>query len=188
MKLNKRIKEIREHIRKDEIEYDEEGRAVVKINITDAESLLSVYNDHGKEVISAETAHFINNVTKPLSPREDIHLKISCENYTEDKEQEYKDAIKNYYINEFAHRDIQLHRHLMISCVLFVVSILCFSFLYLMSRVNTPDVLYMLFDVISWVFAWEAIDQFFLQRYFLKVKQHKGLQIIYARISFRKLK
>ena len=53
---------------------------------------------------------------------------------------------------------------------------------------NTPDVLYLLFDVFSWVFAWEAVDQFFLQRYFLKVKQHKQIQLIYAKITFKALR
>ena len=57
-------------------ELDEDGRVVVRINITDAEELLSVYNDHGKQIISHSTAQFINNVTKPIPNKQDIHLKI----------------------------------------------------------------------------------------------------------------
>ena len=87
--LTKRMREIKERIDKEEYELDEDGRVVVRINITDAEELLSVYNDHGRQIISHDTAQFINNVTKPIPNKQDIHLKISCDSYTKDKEESY---------------------------------------------------------------------------------------------------
>ena len=120
--LTKRMREIREKINKEEYELDEDGRVVVRINITDADELLSVYNDHGRQIISHDTAQFINNVTKPIPNRQDIHLKISCDSYTKDKEDEYKNAITNYYVNEFAHWDINLRTTLVIALILLGVS------------------------------------------------------------------
>lgn len=186
--MNKRIKEVREKIANDEFDYDEEGRAIVKINITDAESLLSVYNDDGMEIISEETANFINNITKPIPYRKDIQLQISCDEYTQDKEKVYKNAITNYYINEFAHRDYMLKARLQVSIVLFILSLACFTLLYFMGKWNVPDILYLLFEVVSWVFAWETVDQLILQRYFIKAEQYKELQIIFAKITFKTLK
>lgn len=188
MKQNKKMKSVREKIKKQDFEIDEDGRTVVNINVKDADSLLSDYNDHGKEIISAEMATFIDNVTKPISVKKEIHLKIACENYSKEKEFEYKGAITNYYINEFAHRDTKLKNNLMISIIMSVIAVLCFTILYFMSVWNAPEILYLLFDVVSWVFAWEAVDQFFLERYFLKFKQYKEMQIIFAKITFRKLK
>ena len=66
MKLREKIKKVKNKLKEDEIEEDSDGRAIVRINITDADSLLSVYNDDGKEIISSETATFIDNVTKPF--------------------------------------------------------------------------------------------------------------------------
>lgn len=188
MSIDKRLKSVRERLKAEKFDEDGDGRAIVKINITDADSLLSVYNDDGQEIISSETATFINNVTKPIPARQDIHLQISCDEYTKEKEQVYKNAITNYYLNEFAHNDFILKKNLILSCILFVVATICFTILYLMSVFNAPEILYLLFDVVSWVFMWEAVDQFFLQRHFLKTKQYKELQIIFAKITFKALK
>lgn len=186
--MNNRIKEVRERIKQDDFDYDSEGRAVVKINITDADSLLSVYNDDGMEIISEETARFIDNLTKPISPKKDIQLQISCDEYTADKEKVYKSAITNYYVNEFAHKDEMLMDRLRVSGVLALVSLICFALLFFMYQFNVPDIACVLVEVVSWVFAWETVDQFFLQRYFIKKKQYKELQIIYAKITFKRLK
>ena len=184
--LTKRMREIKERIYKDEYELDDEGRVVVRINITDADELLSVYNDHGRQIISHETAQFINNVTKPIPNRQDIHLKISCDSYTKDKEEEYKNAITNYYVNEFAHWDINLRTTLVIALILLGVSVFSFFVLHFLGACIHP-VMYTMLEIACWVFAWEAVDQMFIQRHFLKVKQHRDLQIIYAKISFKRL-
>lgn len=188
MKLREKIKKVKNKLKEDEIEEDSDGRAIVRINITDADSLLSVYNDDGKEIISSETATFIDNVTKPIQYKKEIHLKISCDEYTKEKEHVYKNAITNYYINEFAHVEMKLKNNLIISSILFFIAVVCFSLLYFMGKWNAPDIIYLLFDVLSWVFAWEAFDQFFLQRHFQRVKQYKAMQIIFAKITFKKLK
>lgn len=186
--MNKRIKSVRERIANDDFAYDDEGRAIVKINITDADSLLSVYNDDGMEIISEETAEFIDNLTKPIPPRTDIQLQISCDKYTKDKETVYKNAITNYYVNEFAAQDEKLRDRVRVSAILSIVSLCCFAVLFFMYHFNLPDIVCVVVEVISWVFAWETVDQFFLQRYFIKKKQYKKLQIIYAKVTFKKLK
>ena len=188
MDYKKREKSVRARIKEEEFETDEEGRVVVRINITDGDYLLSVYNDDGMKIISAETAKFIDDVTKPIPAKQDIHLKISCDDYTTDKEQEYKNAITNYYTNEFAYWDIKLKHNLQLALVLFLVSCVCFTLLYFMSTWHTHEILYLLFEVASWVFAWEAVDIFFLQRFQMNYNKHKAMQIIYARISFIRLK
>lgn len=185
--LTKRMRAIKERIDKEEYELDEEGRVVVRINITDAEELLSVYNDHGRQIISHSTAQFINNVSKPIPNKQDIHLKISCDSYTKDKEEIYKSAITNYYVNEFAHWSVNLRTTLIIALILLGISIIGFTMLHFVGEWLHP-VLYTIFEIASWVFAWEAVDQMFIQRHFLKVRQHRDLQIIYAKISFRRLK
>jgi hypothetical protein len=187
MKLNKRTKIVRDRIKKDEFETDEEGRAIVRINITDADNLLSVYNDDGMQIISEDTAEFINNITKPIPHKQDIHLRISCVEYTKDKEQQYRDAITNYYVNEFAHRDVKLRRNMINSIWLLCVGVVLFTLLYGLAKWEVPDIIYLLCEVVCWVFVWEAVDTLWLRRHEIKLVQYKELQIIFAKISFRKL-
>lgn len=187
MNTKKRFKDVRAKIKSDVFDLDENGNPLVKINITDADSLLSVYNDDGLEIISNDTAKFIENMTKPIPRKQEIHLQISCEQYTADKEQKYKSAITNYYINEFAHRDMKLRHNTIISCVLLLSAIVSFMLYYFLGSIVTPRIILDLLEIFAWVLAWEAVDQFFLQRYLIKFDQLKALQIIYAKISFRKL-
>lgn len=185
--MNNSIKLIREKINNHSLKKDEDGNVIVKINITDRENFLSSYNENGKEIISADTAGFIDNITKPIHYKQNIHLEISCDDYSQKDEGCFKNAITNYYINEFAHNDLKLKNNLRISIILAIISLCCFSLLYFFSVWNIPNLLYLLFEVFSWVFAWEMVDQFFLQRHFIKVKQYKYLQLIFAKISFKKL-
>jgi len=187
MKLNKRISAVRDRIKKDEFETDEDGKVVVRINITDADNLLSVYNDDGMQIISEDTAEFINNITKPIPHKKDIHLKISCVEYTKDKEQQYKDAITNYYVNEFAHRDVKLKRNMINSMWLLLIGVVMFSLLFALGKWDVPDVIYLLSEVVCWVFVWEAVDSLWIRRHEIKLIQYKELQIIFAKISFTKL-
>ena len=159
----------------------------MKINITDAESLLSVYNDDGMQIISEDTAEFINNITKPIPHKQDIQLKISCENFTKDKEELYKSAITNYYVNEFAHGDMKLKHNMINSIWLLGVGAVMFTLLYLMGIWNVPEVLYILCVVACWVLVWEAVDVLWIRQHEVKLIQYKRLQIIFAKITFYKL-
>lgn len=188
MDIRKRTKAIRERIKKDEFDVDEDGRTLVKINITDADNLLSVYNDDGMQIISEETANFINNITKPIPYKNEIHLQISCDKFTKDKEKQYKDAITNYYVNEFAHRDVKLKRNMTNSIWLLSIGIVLFVLLYFMEMWNAPNILYLLCEVVSWVFVWEAVDLLWIRSHEIKLIQYKELQIIFAKITFNKLK
>ena len=188
MSLRNRTKKVRDRIKNDQFDVDEDGRTIVKINITDADNLLSVYNDDGLQIISEDTAEFINNITKPIPYKKDIQLKISCKNYTKDKEQLYKDAITNYYVNEFAHRDTKLKRNMINSVWLLCVGVVMFTLLYFMGTWNVPDVLYLLVEVACWVFVWEAVDILWIRQHEIKLIQYKELQIIFAKITFNEYK
>ena len=72
--LRNRIKRVRKRINSDPWEYDKKGRAIVEINVSDADSLMSVYDSDGKEVLSNETANFIDNAIKGIPPKKELHL------------------------------------------------------------------------------------------------------------------
>ena len=99
-------KSIREKVKKLERANDEKDTVIVHLNIADSDMILSDYNAEGKEIISSDMATFIDNVTKPIKPRQKIHLKINCKNHSEQNENKFRNAIRNYYINEFAEIDI----------------------------------------------------------------------------------
>ena len=71
--LRNRIKRVRKRINSDPWEYDKNGRAIVEINVYDAEALMSNFDSEGKEVLSKESAEFIDNAIKGIPRKKDIH-------------------------------------------------------------------------------------------------------------------
>ncbi len=185
--LRNRIKRVRKRINNDPWEYDKNGRAIVEINVYDAEALMSNFDSEGKEVLSKESAEFIDNAIKGLPRKKDIHLYVACQDYNKKKEQEYRNAIVNYYVNEFADKDIKLRSNWFWSTILLLISFAGFALMHLL---HLDEVLYTisyLLDIGFWVLAWEAVDIMVLQQRELRDEQKKDLKIIFSTITFNKL-
>ena len=182
----KGIKEIREKIQKMERANDDKDTVIVHLNISDSEVVLSDYNAEGKEIISSDMATFIDNVTKPIKPKQKVHLKINCKNHSEQNENKFRNAIRNYYINEFAEIDRKLKSNLLMSLIMLCAGLLGFTLHWLLGMINTPFIISTFVEVASWVFIWEFVDLLCLQRYFIRYKLIKKINIIYAKISFNK--
>lgn len=185
--LRNRIKRVRKRINNDPWEYDKNGRAIVEINVYDAEALMSNFDSEGKEVLSKESAEFIDNAIKGLPRKKDIHLYVACEDYNKKKEQEYRNAIVNYYVNEFADKDIKLRSNWFWAIVLLLISFAGFALLHLLHLDEILYTLSYLLDIGFWVLAWEAVDIMVLQQRELRDEQKKDLKIIFSTITFNKL-
>ena len=182
--LQKRFKKIRQTVKDDKFDLDDEGREIVDITISDSENLLSIYNPDGKKIISTEMANVIDNSTKSTSINKDIHLRFSCNSNSSEKEDIYKQAIKNYYLNEFADKERRLHNNFLITIFVFVMAVLFLALFFILEKVNCPWYLNYFIEIVAWVFAWETVDLIFFQRQLIRYEQRKDLQIIYAHITF----
>ncbi|MBE5758223.1 MAG: hypothetical protein E7345_04835 [Clostridiales bacterium] len=176
-KTKEKIKRLNEH-------NEERDTVIVHLTIKDESSVLSDFTAEGREIISNEMASFIDNVVKPIKPKQNIHLKIKCNKVNSEKEAVYKNAIKNYYINEFAEIDKKLKTNLIMSMIMLIAGLVGFGLLYILSAINTPFLILELLEVASWVFLWEMVDLLCLQRRFIKYKQLKKLKIIFAKVTF----
>ena len=183
-----KVKTVREKIAKDVFDEDSKGRSVIKVNVADDDSILAKYNDDGREIISEDMAEFVNNLVKSVPHNKDIVLDVKCHNYTKEKEKRYKNAIVNYYMNEFADKDAKIKNNSVISLLLFIIGVVGFIGLYLLRLVDAYWLLQDIVEVTSWVFLWETVDVFFLNRGILKWKQKRYLKIIFADIRIGELK
>lgn len=188
LSIKQRYKFVKDRIKKDTYELDEEGREIIDISITDPDSLLSVYNPDGKPVIDNNMAEVIDNAIKSTSFKKDIHLKIACEKYTKDKEPTYKDAITNYYINEFADKEQKIHNNTLITLTLLILAIISFAVLLIIQEFNLPWIIREFANIVAWVFSWEVIDMIFFQRQIIKFEQRQDIKKIFAKITFTTLK
>lgn len=165
-------------------EYDEEGKALIKINVNDDTNFLSTFSLGSEPVINNDVADFLNYNTLALKPREQIHLVIESDVIDENEQTQYKTGIKRYYESYYEHNRLELNRNAITALIMLMVSIVVFTIMVIVSQYNIGAVWLEIIDVIGWVFAWEAVDVFFLQRHLLRVEKYRCLALIGATIEF----
>lgn len=186
-KESTRLKRIKSEVEKIQNFGDEKDTMSINIAVNNAESFLSEYNIGGKEIISHETAKFIDNVTEPVKPRHKLHINIFCENYSNKKEDTYKRAIDNYFINKFAGLDSDFKHTILLSLIMLFAGILSFVFLHFCVKFEFPYILNILVEIIGWVLVWEFVELIFFRAQKILRERNKTFKILTAKITFHKL-
>lgn len=179
----RRIKKLSRRLEKFEpYEIDEEGNRLIRLHVHDDDYFLSPMSVEGVPCINDETAYLLNFYLKNMSVDSDekLHFLIKGHHLTEDDKALYKKAIKNYYKEEFIDVQDQLKRNSIntISMLAIGIGVLLVKFL-IGQRIIAEAI-----DICAWVFMWEAVDQFFLRRPELRIKQIQNLKVLEAKIDF----
>ncbi len=183
-----RIKKIRE-LSKDvtnenSVAVDDEGLCLVKIKVTDDSNFLSPFSDNDDPVISEETAGFLVHSVKHLKTANKLHIVFSGNEITEDEQPVYKKAIENYFHKELVENRRDIHSNTVRSVILSLLGVLLFSIAIIMETLGVKHLWLNVMDVVAWVFVWEAVDLFFLERTGLRIKQLINLKMLTAKITF----
>ena len=182
----KKVKELSRSLSEEiEPETDEKGRTVVRLRVTDDDNFLSPFSVEGKPVIAGETAEFLNHSLLQLKTSSAVHFVVSSNVITDEEQQVYEKAIKNYYREEFAERAREIRKNTLASLVMILVGALVFAIAILLESMDLKPLFLNILDVIAWVFVWEAADLFFLQRPVLRKEQLRNLKIAVAEFTFQ---
>lgn len=185
MTNRERYKYVKEKLKNDPFELDEDGREIIDITISNHENILSPYSPDNKEIIDSSIADIINNSIKGTNYKKDVHLRITCNKYPPEKENLYKNAIINYYVNEFSDKERKLKNNLTIALITFILTIIGFIALVIVNNLDLYWAIIEFVDIVAWVFGWETVDLIFFQRQLIKNEQRIDLKIIFATITFQ---
>ncbi len=156
---------------------------IIETVISDENSILSPFS--GKEpTISGEFADYLETSLPHASKTETISLAFQCETITPDEEKTYERAIKNYYARELEKTNLDLKRNGVGSLVMLILGALFLSLVITMTTLELSEVLTGIFDILAWVFVWEAMDLFFFRRREISEKRKKCQAILSAKITF----
>ncbi len=100
------------------------------------------------------------------------------------EEKLYIDGLKEYYVRHYEHNRGQLKRNLLFSVIMAVIGIFGIAAALAISFYGKIPVLAEAVDIFAWVFLWEAVDLFFLQRSLLRVERNRCLRFFEAKILF----
>lgn len=169
----------------DNDERDKNNRRIIHLNVTDDGNFLSPLSVKGNPLISGETAEFLNLNIKHNLKDSGVKLIISSNAIDETEKEIYKTAIKNYYRVEYKTIWKELRRNLFCSIIMLLFSACIFALaIILENTTNASAVILNMIDVFAWVFTWEAVDIFFLQRPKLHKEQQRNTAAIDAEIVF----
>lgn len=167
----------------DEVERDEEGRAIVEMTVLRDEDFLSDFSA-GKPVVSGEVAEFVEESAMAFRPKEPICLKIYSDCIDEEEEKVYSNALKEYYVRRYTENRRSMRRNRLAAAIMLLIGVVALAVVLTLSLLKRVEILVEVLDIFAWVFLWEAVDLFFLEGGVLRMKQLRFLRFIDAKIEF----
>ena len=163
-------------------------RAVIDMEVDSDEGFTSPYSAAGKPVISSEVADFLENAADAFHPRESLTLNVYGDCIDDGEKARYGAAIRNYFGNKLGDVNRSIVRKSFVALVFTVMGILGLVAMFVLDRLGTNGVWVECVDIFAWVFLWEAVDQFFIERRLLLLKRKRNLAFTQMEINFYPLK
>ena len=159
-------------------------RAIIDMEVVSDEGFTSPYSAAGKPVISAEVADFLENAANAHHPRKSLILNVYGDCIDDGEKLRYDAAIRNYYKNKLGDVERSIARKSVVSLIFTVVGILGLIAMFVLDHLGANGVWVECVDIFAWVFLWEAVDQFFIERGLLLLKRKRDLAFIKMEINF----
>ena len=135
------------------------------MTVLDDSSFLSPYSETSTPVISGEVAEFLENGANAARPNDRLELNVYSNCIDSDKQAQYDSAIRNYFTLKLSAEHRDLRRNNVVSLVFAIIGILGLTFMIICDQLlNMQQIWVEVIDIFAWVFLWEAVDQFFIER------------------------
>lgn len=153
----------------------------INVKVKHGEEIYSGYNYDRNEVLNPALSDFLVEKAESLHKRSKLRIKIFSDFPLE--EHELISAIKNKFKGEFEPYERKLKQTAIFSLVVLILGILFLGIFVLEEMLFHNVVLSIILEIASWVFIWEAVDSFFLERMALKEKRRQMARLYDAEIE-----
>lgn len=159
--------------------------ACLNLNITDDSDFLSPYSPSEKPLVSSDVADFLENSARAFHPRAKINLTITGRCIDESEKSAYGDAIRNYFSLKLAETERDIKRKGFVSLIFAFIGVVALIFMIIYESFVNNAVWTECVDIFAWVFLWEAVDQFFIERSGLLLKRKRFENFVNMSIEFK---
>ena len=159
--------------------------AYLNLNITDDSDFLSPYSPSETPLVSSEVADFLENSARAFHPRAKVDLTITGRCIDESEKSVYGDAIRNYFSLKLAETERDIKRKGLMSLIFAIVGVVALVFMIIYESFVNNAVWTECVDIFAWVFLWEAVDQFFIERSGLLLKRKRFENFVNMSIEFK---
>ena len=137
----------------------------INMTVLDDSDFLSPYSETDTPVISGEVAEFLENGANAAHIKDNFELRVCSNCIDSDKQSRYEQAIRNYFALKLNAEHRELSRNNATSLIFAIIGIIGLAFMIICDQVlNMKAIWVECIDIFAWVFLWEAVDQFFIER------------------------
>lgn len=162
---------------------DGNNRFVLDMLVRDDSGFISPYCGN-LPVISGEAAAYLENTVKNIPVKFNISLHIKCSDLSRNKQELYRNSIKNYYKNAIQQTIRDLFNTTAIALVMAIIGIGVIVLMLILTSKGLGELWNIVLEIVGWVFLWESVDKFFFERQKLKHELRRAYQFINADIKF----
>lgn len=180
-----------EDVVKKEVELSKKARkskdekCIIDLNVKNDEDFLSPFSNVGKPVISEDVAQFLENSPNDSHPKAEVELNIYGDCISENEHSDYEQAIRNYYSLKFSDAARSVARKGFVSLIFTIIGVATLALMFIMPELGAGSIWVECVDIFAWVFLWEAVDQFFIERNGVLLNMNRYYAFMNAKISFK---
>ncbi|MDE6605176.1 MAG: hypothetical protein K2K85_04050 [Clostridia bacterium] len=139
----------------------------INVKIYNRDQLFSAYSYSGDK-LNSEFSEYIFDKAKDAPIKDRIKIKIYTE--TDLDASEVQQTLKSHCKSEYAESKKQVKRLVLIATIMTMLGIIALTALILINHFTDNIYITSIIEIAAWVFIWEAVDFFFLQRPVVKGK------------------
>ena len=188
MNVHGRIKDLTSQLKNiensDGFLCDDEGRGIVNIGAENYDDIFSPYCFKGGDTLSFEMVEYLMEKQEIIPLDYDLTLRFNIKDASEDKRKEIQMAVKKNFENDIHAVDQKLQRISSLSFWFCVIGIILTA-VYLVAIKFFPIEITYLMDIMAWVFVWEGVSTYFLDRREMRIDKIKSLRLAAAKIEVK---
>lgn len=167
-------------------ETDENGRGVIDVGAENYDDIFSYYDLEGQSVLDNEFVEFLEAKADAIPLKKELALHFHIKDPTEEKQAEMEKAIKNHYKRQVRACNRRLRRVSLFSLYMFIMGLVFLAIYIPLEIFEVYFVVPYIFDIASWVFFWEAVDQWFIHRREIKHEMLVKFRFVRSDVSVYK--
>ncbi len=164
--------------------FDSLGRAIIDVGAENYDDVFSQFCYKGGDTLSSSLVQYLMQKSNTIPLKYDLTIRFHIKNASEDKKQEIQNAVKQNYETDIQGINNRMNKALLFS-LWFILLGSVFSLIYLFTLNKIPTSVSYIVDLLAWVFLWEGIDAFFLDRNKMKLEKLKALRLGSANIEIK---
>lgn len=174
-------------IKKLRVEYEKNSNDEVEINVhltSIEEQLLSPFCTKKESILHPDLANYVEGHNSVIPLYEKICLNFVLDEYSKENVSYIESSWKHYYKQIIQISLMKLKKNNLYSFVMFFVGLIVFAIAIVFKTLNLNLIFLETIDIMGWVFIWEAIDLFFIQRYLIRNEITKKYRLLSCPLKF----